>query len=443
MTYEEAKAYLYGLKYHGAKYGIERMQLFADRLERPESKYPCIHIAGTNGKGSVAAMLESVLRRSGLRTGLLTSPHLVYLGERVQVNRQLLARKQIATYCTRLRNLAEALAARNPDDHPSYFEFMTAMGFLQFAEARVDVGIIEVGLGGRLDATNVIERPAASVITSIGLDHMEILGDTLAKIAREKAGIIKEGCPLFLGLMPEEAEVVIREIAADQQSTVFSVREAFPQGLQSFPETSLEGEHQRANAALVQLVTQTLRDAYGHTWAAGASERVLVEGLNAVEWAARWQRVRLNDGRLLILDASHNEPGAAVLDASLQRLRAETGRAPVVVTGVLGERRAQALFPVIARYAASVHLIRPQQLRACSFEAMEAVLGNVFSGPMYRSETRALFPEAGACTVGEAAQPIVVTGSLYAVGEVMECLFGYPPPSEAHLQDGPALLPTP
>ncbi len=441
MDYEQTKAYLYGLKYHGAKYGIERMQLLAERLGHPERRYPCIHVAGTNGKGSVCAMLESICRAGALKTGLFTSPHLVFLGERVQVNREVLAPEAIAEQCTRLRELAEAIGAENPDDHPSFFEFLTAIGFLRFAEAAVDVALIEVGLGGRLDATNVLKQPEAAVIVSIGFDHTEILGDTLAKIAREKAGIIKAGRPVFLGRMPEEAEAAIREVAATREAPVFTVDEAYPDGDGTFPQTALEGEHQRANAALAQQVVRTLRDDYAAPFAAGLTDAIIARGLAEVDWAARWQRIRLADGRLLILDTAHNEPGAAVLDPALARLVRETGQKPLVVTGVLGERRASALFPVIARHAESVVLLRPQQLRACTFEAMEATLQPVFKGPIQRGQVDAAFPREGACALGRADQPIVVTGSLYLVGEVMERLFGHYPPSEGHLQDGPLLQP--
>ncbi|MGF1450295.1 MAG: bifunctional folylpolyglutamate synthase/dihydrofolate synthase [Opitutales bacterium] len=443
MDYAQTKAYLYGLKYHGAKYGIERMQLLAERLDHPERRYPCIHVAGTNGKGSVCAMLESVARAAGLTTGLFTSPHLVFLGERVQVNREVLAPEAIAAECTHLRALAESIGAANPDDHPSFFEFLTAIGFLRFAQANVDVALVEVGLGGRLDATNVIEQPAASVIVSIGYDHTEILGDTLEKIAREKAGIIKPQRPVFIGLMPVEAERAIREIAASRNAPVYSVQEAYPKGQDTFPETALEGEHQRANAALAQLVVRTLRDHYAAAWAQTITDDAIAQGLRAVEWAARWQRVRLADGRLLILDTTHNEPGATVLAPALQRLVEETGQPPIVITGVLGEGRAGALFPVIARYAESVVLLRPQQLRACTFEAMETALQPVFKGLIQRGEMDDVFPREGICTVGRPDQPIVVTGSLYLVGEVMERLFGHVLPSESHLQDGPILQPTP
>ena len=158
VTYADTKDYLYSLKYHGAKYGIERMQLLAEAMGHPERQYPVIHVAGTNGKGSTCAMLEAALRAQGCRTGLFTSPHLVHLGERVQVNRQPLSPEAIVAYTKELRLLAEAIEAREPGAHPSFFEFMTGMAFLHFAREKVDVGIIEVGLGGELDCDPLRHR---------------------------------------------------------------------------------------------------------------------------------------------------------------------------------------------------------------------------------------------------------------------------------------------
>ena len=223
--YASVQDYLFSLKPRGVKFGIDRMQSWIERLGHPERACPCIHITGTNGKGSTAAMLESILRAAGWKVGLYTSPHLVRLGERVQVNREILTEDQIIRYTNELRPIAEDVSRLNPDDHPSFFEFMTAMAFWQFARKRCDISIIEVGMGGRLDATNVV-LPEISVITSISLDHCEILGDTVEKIAYEKAGIIKPGRPVVLGHVPPGAEVVIREVAEKCGSQVYTIREA-------------------------------------------------------------------------------------------------------------------------------------------------------------------------------------------------------------------------
>ncbi|MEJ1974599.1 MAG: Mur ligase family protein [Lacunisphaera sp.] len=200
-------------------------------------------------------MLESILRVAGWRTGLYTSPHLVKLGERVQVDRQQLTEDEIVAYARDLQPVAARAAAFAPDEHATFFEFMTAMAFLQFQRRQVDAAIIEVGMGGRLDATNVVQ-PAVSVITSIGLDHVAELGDTVERIAAEKAGIVKPGRPVVIGRLPPGAERVIREVAAANGAPVHSVREIFGEELAGYPTTNLEGDHQRWNAATATVVAR-------------------------------------------------------------------------------------------------------------------------------------------------------------------------------------------
>src|ERR1035437_4262552 len=189
--YAAVQEYLFGMKVRGVKFGIDRMNLWLEALGHPELKTPVIHVTGTNGKGSTVAMLEAIFREAGWRTGMYTSPHLVRLGERVQGNRELLSEREIIAFTNELKPVAEAVSQNNPDDHPSFFEFMTAMAFLQFARKKCDVSLVEVGLGGRLDATNVVQ-PDVAVITSVGLDHCELLGDTSELIAGGKAGTIQQ-----------------------------------------------------------------------------------------------------------------------------------------------------------------------------------------------------------------------------------------------------------
>ena len=246
--------YLYALKNRGSKYGIERMRLLVDALGHPERAFPVIHVAGTNGKGSVCAMLEALYRGNGYKTGLFTSPHLVHLGERVQVNRKSLTNQEIVRYTEQLRPVAAKLGKDDPDLHPTFFEFVTAMAFLRFAAERVDIACIETGLGGRLDASNVVE-PELSIITTISFDHTEMLGDTLAAIAGEKAGIIKPGKPVLMGRLPAEAETVVRRVAAERGCQLHVLTERFPEA-SALPCTNLEGDFQRWNAGLAVYATE-------------------------------------------------------------------------------------------------------------------------------------------------------------------------------------------
>jgi dihydrofolate synthase/folylpolyglutamate synthase len=425
--YPAVTDYLFGLKAHGPKLGIDRMLLLAAALGNPERSQPVVHVAGTNGKGSVAAMLDTIFHEAGWRTGLYTSPHLVKLGERVQVARRILTEDEICAYTRELRPVAERIAAEHPDAHPSFFEFMTAMAFLQFARQRCDVGIVEVGLGGEFDATNVV-TPEVSVITSISLDHCEWLGGEIEGIAAAKAGIIKRGKPVVIGRMPAVAERVIRDIAAARNAPLTSVAGEFGDDLEHYPHTNLEGDYQRWNAATAALVARVLPPRWRLT------PETVARGLQQVDWPGRWQRVRLG-GRLTVLDASHNPEGAAVLDANLAQLVRETGRAPVVITGALGAARAQALIETICRNAKEIHLVVPNQSRACTHAELEAWVPASFSGRVLRATVADLFPGGNRCTAGGPDDVIVVTGSIYLLGEVMARLAPERGAAEGRLQD--------
>ena len=409
--YLAVEEYLFGLKAKGVRFGIGRMAMLAEEIGHPERIVPCIHVSGTNGKGSVSAMLDAILHSAGWRTGLYTSPHLVKLGERVQVERHALSEAEIIDYTRELLPAAQRVAAINVDDHPSFFEFMTAMAFLQFARKKCDISVIEVGLGGELDATNIVV-PEVSVITSIGLDHCEFLGSELSQIASAKAGIIKAGRPVVLGRVPGVAEKVIRAIATERGARVTSVTDVFGDEIERYPRTNLEGDYQRWNAATATLAARALDP----KWRVGADS--IAQGLTHVDWPGRWQRVRVG-GRITILDASHNPEGARVLDANLARLAAETGRRPVVITGVLGAPRAAPLLETISRHAREIHFVVPNQARACSYAELENLLPANFDGKVVRATLDALFPSAQRCTAGGPDDIVVVTGSIYLLGEVM------------------------
>ncbi len=428
MDYAATKAYLMGLQSTGAKYGIDHMRLLAERLRHPERAYPVIHVAGTNGKGSVCAMLDAMYQRMGRKVGMYTSPHLVFLGERVQVNRQPLSPEELCRYVELVRPHAEAMAQEDPINIPSYFEFMTAAAFLRFKEAQVDLALIEVGLGGRLDATNVVQ-PALCIITSIGFDHMDFLGDTLEKIAAEKAGIIKPGVPVVIGRLPPEAEEVIRAIARERGAPVHSVREVFGEEIEDYPRTRLAGSHQRTNAATATLATRVLGKMLAVT------DQARDAALAEVDWSARWQKFPLSQGRTLILDASHNLEGAQTLDENLIAGRRETGRAPIIMVGALGEHRAKALLDVAARHAQEIILLQPHQPRATPFADLEKLVPTHYPGTVRRGYVAEIFPRPGECLLGANGDTIVATGSIYLLGEILE-RFAHPTPSgEGALQD--------
>ena len=218
MTYSSAVAYLYRLQKHGIKLGLETMTALMVRLGMPQARYRTLHIAGTNGKGSTAAMAAAVLQAAGYRVGLYTSPHLVEFRERIRVNGEMIAESQVAQLTEQLQTLCQ------PDLSPTFFEYTTAMAFQHFADSGVDVAVLEVGLGGRFDATNVV-TPMACAVTTISLDHQEYLGTTLSSIAFEKAGIIKPGVPVVLGRLEDDAWRTIEQVARERQAPVFRLNE--------------------------------------------------------------------------------------------------------------------------------------------------------------------------------------------------------------------------
>ena len=427
-TYEEARDWLYSIKNRGSTYGLERMEHFARVLGSPQNAYPIIHIAGTNGKGSTAAMLEAIFRAHGFKTGLSTSPHLVRQGERIQVNRAILSESEILEYTRELIEGAKAIAERSPELHPSFFEFMTAMAFLHFQRENVDIAIVEVGLGGRLDASNVV-TPEISVITSIGLDHCEILGDTLEAIAREKAGIIKAGIPTVIGKLAPEAEAVIRSICQQRKSPLISVAEEFGDDVSAYPQTNLVGGCQRLNAGTALAVARALKSRFS------LDEEISVSALKHVYWPGRWEERDLTH-RKIIFDVTHNSDGAQWLEENLSQMAAKGIPKPDVIFGVMGDDRANLLVPLIARFASSITFVVPQQARSSTFESLESFVPASFSGSVMRGSVAEIFPSRGECSLDvPATSPILVTGSIYLIGEIWERFIEDGPVGQGILQD--------
>ena len=413
-TYDAVRNWLYGLRNRGSKYGLRRMRVFVEKLGHPERKLPSIHVAGTNGKGSVCAMLERVFRETGLKTGLFTSPHLVHQGERIQVCREILAESQILTYTNELLPVAEEMARQDPEDHPSFFEWMTAMAFLHFNNEKVDLVIWETGLGGRLDSTNVVD-PEVSVITSVGLDHTEILGDTIEAIAREKAGIVKPGRPVVLGKMPEEARRAIKAVATERGSPVHMVEERFAKTV--LPETNLAGTIQRWNAATALLTCEILRHRFP------AQDSLVRSALQDVRWFGRWSREEFN-GRILIFDAAHNADAANALQENLATL----SQKPTIIAGYTGSPdRAKAILPTLAAHAENLILVQPSHPRGLAPEA--------YAKGFPWQKVEQLFPLKGICTVKPADVTVVVTGSIYLIAEIYERLSYEQPQGQQILQD--------
>lgn len=425
LQLEKIQDFLYALRNAGSKYSLERIEKFCAKLGNPQNDFPKIHIAGTNGKGSVCAMLESILRATGLKVGMFTSPHLTYLGERIQINRKPIEKLLLAELSLELKKCVDSIFSKNNIEcYPSFFEFMTAMAFLDFSRNKVDCAVVEVGLGGRLDSTNII-TPDLSVITSIGFDHIQMLGATLTEIAREKAGIIKAGVPVVCGFLPDEAMAEIEKIARQKNAPLYKVSDYFPTD-DSLPTTSLFGYYQKRNGAVALLCAKVLRELAEKNKVSSIylnlTDEIAKKSLMHVEWSARWQTIKLANGARLIVDASHNDEGAKNLESNLAELYNE-GVRPIITVGVLGEDRAVPLLKVISKYAKKIILLQPNQPRALPVDELRKCLGDC-AVEVETGKVSDIYKKGYVCTCAEPSDTVISTGSIYLAGEVLASIDG-------------------
>jgi dihydrofolate synthase / folylpolyglutamate synthase len=414
VSYDDAIQFLYSLQVFGAKPGLENPRKLAALAGDPHQQLRFLHVAGTNGKGSVCAMIESIYRQSGLKTGLFTSPHLVSFSERIQVNRRPIPEDEVARLTGRLQELCGSFPR---DHHPTFFEVVTVMGLLWFAEQECDLVIWETGMGGRLDSTNIV-TPLASVITSIGRDHQQWLGSTVAEIAFEKAGIIKRGVPVITGVTQPEALAVISEEALRKDAPLAVVPpESADAAVIRALKLALEGDHQRLNAALAVSAVQILREQLP------VSLEQIQRGLETVHWPGRLQRAALPDGRRVLLDGAHNPEGIESLARVLARDYLQDN--PALILGVLADKEWPCMCERLAPLFQSIHLVPVHSSRSTRPEDLLPVCqaGN----PAAQIQVHSDLAQALA---GTATEPLVViTGSLYLVGEAMERLGICPTPS--------------
>ena len=391
----------------GAKPGLERTRLLAAASGNPQEHLRFIHVAGTNGKGSTCAMLESIYRQAGYRTGLFTSPHLVAFAERIQVNRQLIPEAEVVR---QVREIEPLLAQISPGDHPTFFEVVTVMALRYFAEQKCEVVIWETGLGGRLDSTNIV-TPLASIITNIHYDHQKWLGATLDKIAAEKGGIIKPRVPVLTATEAPEALQVIQDIARDNRAPLTMLtRSTAEAGLLAGMELPLLGEHQRLNAALAVAAVNLLQPQLP------VPPTAIVQGLSRVSWPGRLQLVKKEAGQVFLLDGAHNLGGVTTLRAALLKLFPD--RQPTLIVGILRDKDYAEMLPLLVPLAKRLLFVDVSSERtATSIELREVALR---AAPQITVSCHAHLAEA----LRDAAHDpfVVVTGSLYLIGEALELL---------------------
>jgi dihydrofolate synthase/folylpolyglutamate synthase len=405
VNYPEAIQFLYGLRLFGAKFGLENTFKLAALAGNPQEKLRFIHTAGTNGKGSTCAMLESIYHAAGLRVGLFTSPHLVSFRERIQVNRQLISENEVVRLVEELQPLLKQFPA---DHHPTFFEVVTVMALKFFAEQKCDLVVWETGLGGRLDATNIV-TPLASVITNIAFDHQQWLGDTLEKIAAEKAGIIKPGIPVVTAEDKPEALNVIEKIARAKNAPLTKVAQASRLQAAEAAALHLLGEHQRQNAALALVTIEVLQKQIP------VLKKQIEIGLQNVNWPGRLQLIERGKQKIL-LDGAHNVAGAEALQAALEKEFA--GKQQVLIFGALADKNWSDICKILAPLAAKIFTVPVASDRTA--DANE--LAKVFRGANPKAQVTACKNFQEAIIACKDAPFVVVTGSLYLVGEALEVL---------------------
>jgi dihydrofolate synthase/folylpolyglutamate synthase len=434
MTPAEGRDYLGRLEHFGIKLGLENIAALCLALGNPQNSFLSIHVAGTNGKGSVSAMLDRIMQEHGLRTGLYTSPHLVRVEERIRLNGRPIGERRFLELLARLRNAIDDLMAGGKlVYHPTYFEVLTALAFLEFAERQVDVAVLEVGMGGRFDATNVV-RPLVSVITTIAKDHQHHLGSTLRRIAFEKAGIIKPAVPVVSGVGGGEARREIRRVACERSAPLV---EAFGPGRSLVAKKTdggyrfvysgkagryaftpgLAGRYQGANAAVAIATTEVLST----YWRPFEKAKVL-KGIREARWEGRLETVRRRP--LVILDGAHNVEGVTAL---ARHVRETVGRRVVLIFGAMKDKDLRGMTRILFPIASTVVLTRVPYKRSADPEDLLAAAppfkGRVLLEPDTRKAVELALAlskkESGTRTRGTCPRsPVVIAGSLFLIGEV-------------------------
>ena len=423
---------LFALETFGIKLGLQNMQTLCAALGHPERSFTCLHVAGTNGKGSVTALAHRALRAAGIPAARYVSPHLVHLSERFVINDATVEAEALQQAADDVLALADRLRADGTlSVTPTFFEVTTAMAFEMFRRAGIHVAVIEVGLGGRFDATNVI-TPVASAITTIGMDHQQHLGSTLAAIAREKAGIIKPGVPVVVGDLPVDALRVVRSVAGEQGAEVVEahkdvridrtmhdgrarLRLETPDGQYGPVLLSLRGLHQVANAVVAARLLETVR-ARGVTVPPAAIEKALGD----TEWPARLEVLALGEGKRALIDAAHNPDGARALADYLRQWHPEK---PVLVISVMRDKDADQILAELLPVTSAVIATRAPSPRAADERelaaraaAMQQRLG------LAVDVTAVADPSAAVVAALERSKSVCVAGSIFLAGAVRDML---------------------
>jgi len=419
MTYQKSIAYLYGLQKFGIKFGLTNISHLLASLNNPQRNVRCIHIAGTNGKGSTAAFLASILSKGGYKVGLYSSPHLTSFTERIKINNHEISKKDVTRLTILLRNKARKI------DRITFFEFVTAMALQYFSEQKVDLSILEVGMGGRLDATNVVS-PLISIITNISKEHEYYLGHSTLEIANEKAGIIKKKSVLITGATQTEVLFLFKERCQTLHTQFYQLGRDFflktiKQGHLNYRgikfnlegiKIGLLGNHQLNNAAIALAAVEILRSKRYHI-----GDKAIYQGLSKVNWPGRLEIVK--NSPLVILDGAHNP--AAIKNLKKTLLKYFEYKKLILILGIMEDKDIKGMMKEIVPFAYKVILCKPHMDRAASIHTLSSVIQDW--KVKYHQIEEVKQATIYALSKARPNDLICVTGSLFTVGEARRIFF--------------------
>ena len=423
MKYQEAIKYITEVGNFGSNYGLERTYKLLEFLDNPHGKLKIIHVAGTNGKGSTTAMITSMLKEAGYKVGMYTSPFLEEFEERIQINGNNIPKEKLAQLMTKIKYAVDKVIEEGYN-HPTEFEIITALMFLYFATEKVDFAVVEVGLGGRLDSTNVI-TPILSVITSISFDHTNILGNTLEEIAREKAGIIKAGIPTLIYPQEEIVEKVLSEKCEELGAKLYKINKDDAKLVEIIKEDKiyqlvkvklddeydvklqLLGEHQILNLAVALKALEIIKDK-----AAKLSKESIIKALSEVRWNGRLEV--MSNEPCVVIDGAHNIQGITQLDKNIKKYFKYDDL--YLILGILADKDVDHMVKVITPQVKKVFTVTPNSIRAETSEELMGVVKKYNQGCQAYSDYKNAFEDA--LKLCKKDDLLLISGSLYMIGEM-------------------------
>lgn len=420
MSYKETLEYIHSVCWKGSRPGLERTEELLSMMGNPQNNLKYIHVAGTNGKGSVCSMLSTVLRRAGYKTGLYTSPFVRYFNERMMIDGQMISNDELSCVTEYVKQFADKM-----EDVPTEFELITAIAFEYFSRNKCDIVVLETGMGGRLDSTNIINTTVLSVITGIALDHIAYLGDTLGAIATEKAGIIKNNIPVVYGGKSVEAYEAISKVAKEKNSILhtatdsefsnieFSLRGCTldtPQFKKLY--VSLVGDYQPSNIATALKCLSVLKSI-----GMNIGEEEIRSGMAEVYWPARFEII--NEEPLMIYDGAHNPEGLRACVDSIKRFFGE--KKVNIISGVMSDKDVNSMLPVIAEVADEVFTVTPNNPRSMDSKVYAEYFNN-YGIKAYAYETIDEGVKNALNSSAKKGCALVSLGTLYMYGDMRDAL---------------------